>query len=377
MVVCCTLLAGAISLFYEGGIMASISKYEGKKGTTYKATIRIKGYPTQTESFKRKTDAVKWANETETAIHNGKHFQTLEAKKHTVGDMIDRYIKYELHKKPKSADLQKPQLEWWKDEIGIRSMADVTPSLIVECRDKLSSGLTYKGTIRAGATVNRYLAAFSHALTKASKEWEWIENNPMTKVDRVKEPKGRVQFLSENQRTQLLAACQKSRNKSLYLIVMLAISTGARQGELLGLKWENVKFDLKRIVLVDTKNGETRAVPLMGEAFALLKEYSKVRRIDTQLVFPNAERQTTQPMNIRVAFERSVKAASIENFHFHDLRHTCASYLAMNGATLAEIAEVLGHKTLSMVKRYAHLSDQHVSSVFERMNEKIFGQSKA
>lgn len=353
--------------------MASITKYDGKKGATYKATIRIKGYPTQTESFKRKTDAVKWANETETAIHQGKHFQTLEAKKHTVADLIDRYIKSELPKKPKSADLQQPQLEWWKNEIGIRTLAEVTPPLLVECKEKLSSGITYKGTVRSAGTVNRYLAAMSHALTVATKEWGWIENNPLSKVSREKEPRGRVRFLSDDERNRLLATCLKSRNKQLYLIVMLAISTGARQGELLGLKWENVNFDLKRIILVDTKNGEIRAVPLMGEAFLLLKEYSKVRRIDTQLVFPSTDRKSIKPMSIREAFERAVDAAKLDNFHFHDLRHTCASYLAMNGATLAEIAEVLGHKTLSMVKRYAHLSDQHVSSVVERMNTKIFG----
>ncbi len=353
--------------------MASITKFEGKKGTTYKTVIRIKGYPTQTESFKRKTDAVRWANETETAIHQGKHSQTLEAKKHTVGDLIDRYIKSELPKKPKSADLQKQQLEWWKNEIGMRTLADVTPALIVECKDKLLSGITYKGTVRSSATVNRYLAALSHTLTVASKEWGWIENNPLARVSREKEPRGRVRFLADDERGLLMDACKKSRNKQLYLIVLMAISTGARQGELLGLKWENVNFDLKRIILVDTKNGETRAVPLVGEAFTLLKEYSKIRRIDTQLVFPSSDRQSKKPMSIRESFERAVRTAKLDNFHFHDLRHTCASYLAMDGATLAEIAEVLGHKTLSMVKRYSHLSDQHVSSVVERMNQKIFG----
>ena len=80
-------------------------------------------------------------------------------------------------------------------------------------------------------------------------------------------------------------------------------------------------------------------------------------------------------MSVRVAWDNAVETAKIENFHFHDLRHTCASYLAMNNASLAEIAEVLGHKTLQMVKRYAHLSEQHTLSVVERMNEKIFGSS--
>jgi integrase len=253
------------------------------------------------------------------------------------------------------------------------SMAEVTPSLIVECRDKLLQEITYKGTKRSCATTNRYLAAFSHALTIAVKEWGWIEHNPMSKVGREKEPTGRVRFLSDDERNRLLDACRNSRNQQLYLIVMLALTTGSRQGEILGLKWENVSFDLKRIILVDTKNGETRAVPLVGEAFSLLKEYSKIRRIDTTLVFPRAGLKGRQPISIRTAWDNAIDTAKVDNFHFHDLRHSCASYLAMNGATLAEIAEVLGHKTLQMVKRYAHLSEQHTLSVVERMNEKIFG----
>jgi integrase len=353
--------------------MASITKYEGKKGITYKVTIRMKGYPTQTETFKRQTDAKRWAADTESAISQGKHFKTIEAKKHTMEELINRYIKTELPKKPKTAAGQKPQLEWWKKEIGCRTLADISPPLLVECKEKLLQEKTYKGTYRSGATANRYMAALSHVFTMACKEWGWIEVNPLTKVSREKESKGRVRFLSDDERTGLLEACKGSRNKQLYLVVMLALSTGARRNEILELTWEDVSFDQRRIILRDTKNGETRAVPLVSTAFGLLKEYSKVRRIDTAMVFPRAGIKSNQPMSIRVAWDNAVTAAKIENFHFHDLRHTCASYLAMDGASLAEISEVLGHKSLEMVKRYAHLSEQHTMGVVERMNRKIFG----
>ena len=89
-------------------------------------------------------------------------------------------------------------------------------------------------------------------------------------------------------------------------------------------------------------------------------------------MFPNST--GTRPVGIREAFEWAVKRAGIANFRFHDLRHTAASYLAMNGASLAEIAEVLGHKTLAMVKRYAHLSEAHTRNVVQRMNAEIFGK---
>ena len=123
--------------------------------------------------------------------------------------------------------------------------------------------------------------------------------------------------------------------------------------------------------LHETKNGERRVIPLQGLALSLMKEHAKVRSLHCNFVFPSASK--CQPIDIRTAWENALKKAKIGNFRFHDLRHSAASYLAMNGATLAEIAEVLGHKTLQMVKRYAHLSEAHTSSVVENMNERIFG----
>ena len=121
-----------------------------------------------------------------------------------------------------------------------------------------------------------------------------------------------------------------------------------------------------------TKNGERRAVPLTGYALEVVTQHAKVRRLDTQLVFPDSS--GTRSVGMREAFEWAVKRAGIANFRFHDCRHCAASYLAMNGASLAEIAEVLGHKTLAMVKRYAHLSEAHTAGVVARMNAAIFGK---
>ena len=100
-------------------------------------------------------------------------------------------------------------------------------------------------------------------------------------------------------------------------------------------------------------------------------EHAKIRRLDTDLLFPGTLNKN-KPIDLRTPFEKALKTAGINDFRWHDLRHCCASYLAMNGASLGEIAEVLGHKTLSMVKRYSHLSDSHVSGVVSRMNQKIF-----
>jgi integrase len=357
----------------QGAYMASIEKREVENGdTAYRVKIRLKGYPTQTATFQRLTDAKKWAAATESAIREGRHFKTAEAKKHTLAELVDKYIKDVLPAKPKQAVRQQQQLEWWKEQIGAYLLADVTPALIVKCRDDLASGETNRGTQRSPATVVRYMAALSHAFTIAVNDWQWLEDSPMRKVKKPKEPRGRVRFLNDGERARLLDACKESPNPLLYPCVILALSTGMRQGELMGLKWPDVNINKGYIILHETKNGERRRVPLAGLGLELLREHAKVRRLDTDLLFPG-KLHPNKPMDLRTPFETALKHAQITDFKWHDLRHCTASYLAMNGASLAEIAEVLGHKTLAMVKRYAHLSDGHVSNVVASMNAKIFG----
>src|SRR5262249_55585962 len=162
------------------------------------------------------------------------------------------------------------------------------------------------------------------------------------------EPRGRVRYLSDQERQRLLAACQQSHNPYLHTVVVLALATGARRGELMGLRWPDVDLRRGTLTFQMTKNGERRSVPLTGHALDLMREHARVRRIDTTLVFPNET--GNKPLHIRDAFENAVKRAGIAQFRFHDLRHSCASYLAMQGAQLLDIATVLGHKSLQTTK---------------------------
>ena len=353
--------------------MATIEKRTSLDGTTsYRAKVRLKGYPAQNATFSRLTDAKKWVQDTESAIREGRHFKTNAAKKHTVKELINRYFEEILSRKIKGVSDQTTQLNWWKDKIGSFLLSDINTALIIENRNKLLSekSLRKEGK-RSNATVNRYCASLSHRFTIAVKEWEWLQENPMLKMKKLKEPRGRVRFLSDEERERLLTVCKESQSPFLYVLVVLAISTGARKMELCSLNWEDV--DLKRgmIILHDTKNGDRRALPLVGIAKDLMKEHYKNRNENTNLVFP--AKNLIDPIDIRTPFETALIKAEIKDFRWHDLRHSCASYLAMNGATLAEIAGVLGHKTLSMVKRYSHISEAHTAKVVERMNSKIFG----
>jgi len=354
--------------------MPSIEKREAQDGKiSYRACVRLRGYPKQSATFRRLSDAKKWAQKTEAEIRDGRYFPANAARKHTLAEMVERYkLDVMPSKKPGSVRSQDAQLDWWADNLGDYTLDKITPALISEYRDKLAKGKLKSGKQRSPGTVSRYMASLSHVFTVAMKEWQWIDDNPFRRVTKPKEPRGVVRFLSDDERTALLKACRESSSKDLYCAVVIALSTGCRKGEQMNLRWTHV--DLKRGLLTfeDTKNDERRSVPLVSHALELMKDRARLRRIDTDYVFPG--KRPGKPIDLTRPWRDAMKAAEIENFRWHDLRHSCASYLAMNGATLAEIAEVLGHKTLQMVKRYAHLSDAHTSKVVTAMNEKIFSE---
>jgi integrase len=342
----------------------------------------MKGQQPVTATFDKLTDAKIWEKQTETEIKQGRYFQKAEGRKHTLADAIKRYLPEAEKKKDYSNSGR--HLEWWKNRIGEKCLADITPALLSEIKDELAAGMV-NGHKRAPATVNRYFISLSGVLSKAAGEWSYIETNPMSKVKKLNEPEGRIRFLSEQERDALLDACRNSRSKQIYPVTVLALSTGMRRGEILSIRWKDVDFDRKRIVLIDTKNGSSRQVPLAGAATEELKamlaakkaaKVQALKPIGDELVFPG--KTGDDPVDIRDAWETAVKKAKIENFRFHDCRHTAASYLAMNGATLLELSQILGHKTLSMVKRYAHLTEQHLHNVVERMNTAFLsGQGKS
>lgn len=350
----------------------SIREYDNGS-TKYYVRVRLKGQKSQSASFDRLTDARKWKQATEAAMREGRHFPSSISKKRTVADLIDRYIANVIPHKTGDAKQKKNQtnqLLWWKDQIGHVVLAELSPPLLIETRDILLNTAGPKGKPRSGATANRYCAILSHALTVATNEWEWLQDNPFRKIKKFSETRGRTRFLSDEERVALLEQTSKETNSYVHIVTVTAISTGARLGEIMNLAWKDVDLANGALTFHQTKNGESRKVPLTGYALELMYEHSKIRRIDTPLVFPN--RKGNKPSEIWDAFYRARDAAGIEDFHFHDLRHTAASYLAMNGASLAEIADVLGHKTLQMVKRYAHLSPAHTTKVVASMNERVF-----
>lgn len=355
--------------------MARISDMFRKDGTKYyRVQVRVKGYPSTSACFDRITDAKNWAQKTEYEMKSGIHFGDLSTRRMSLSELIDRYIcnylpTKEVTEKSKLAQIHR--LYWWKQEIGNVQVKHIKPSLLTQCKEKLSKVSNGRGKKYSPDTVNYYLGSLSHVFTVACNEWELIPSNPMLKVKKAKKPRGRVRYLCEMEIEKLLAACMESQNPHLYTIVILALSTGARKSEILTLTRKQVSTKNRRIILEDTKNGERRQLPLQGKALEVMKEHMKIASLETPLLFPG--KVPSKPTEIKRAWQYALTRARIEDFRFHDLRHTAASYLAMNGARLMDIAEILGHKTLAMVKKYAHLSEDHKAEVVRKMNERLFG----
>jgi integrase len=350
---------------------------------SYRAQVRVKGRPTQGKTFPNTKEAKLWASSIESAIRENRDFPNRKATRTLFAVVAARYRDSVLcGAAASSRPAREQQLMWWIDRFAELTIAQITPDRVAEARDVLAAGTFTRGkpkkdkngTViapaefkRTGATVNRYMAVLSHMFTVAQKEWRLVDRNPVRSVGKKKESRGRVRFLSDAERDSLLAACSKSDWPVLHTLVMLAISTGARRGELIHLKWDDVDLKAARAVVRETKNGDPRALPLVGKALEALRVLKLQGSAKSEWVFPQPSGFPGPYEGFDAHWHEALNAAGIADFRFHDLRHTCASYLASQGASLLEIADTLGHRTLSMVKRYAHLAQSHKVSAIERM----------
>jgi integrase len=241
---------------------------------TYRVRIRIKGGQCFDRSFRSKTLAKKWKRDMESAIEHDRYEFTNPATKYTLEDLIDLYIERVLPGKPRNAKNVLRHLTWWKEELGHLLLVQVRPSIIAEKRDELLAGFVRSGKLRSPTTVVRYLSSLSHVFSKAVKEWEWMRENPIFKIEKPKQAQGRKRVLTDEEQKRLLQACQESGSKDLFLIVALALGTGMRKGEIMGLRWRNVQLGepTGTIVLERTKNGLSRSVLITGLLLGLFQE---------------------------------------------------------------------------------------------------------
>lgn len=323
-----------------------------KRGEFWRVKIRRNGFPTQSRSFDNKAIAERWAREVENDMDRGDFVDRTEAEKNTLGAVLERY-RLEVTPGKKGAYVEDCRLTALRRaEVAKLKMSALSSAQLAAFRDERLK------TVSA-ATVNRELNLISHAIEIARREWGiYMPENPTRLVRRPKQPKARERRFAKGEEQRLLKACKAARNKSLLPIVLLAIETGMRQSELVGLELPRIDLKKRIAVLPDTKNGESRTVPLSKKAIEVIKSMPPTR---TERLFPG---QTTEA--VKRAFIRACERAKIENFHFHDLRHEATSRLFELGLNPMEVAAITGHKTLQMLKRYTHLDAQDLARRLDR-----------
>ena len=222
------------------------------------------------------------------------------------------------------------------------------------------------------STINREVEIIRSMLSKAVR-WNFLGKNPACQVEDYDEDNKRERFLSNEEMRRLLRATKKSNLPILRAAVYLALQTGMRKGELLNLRWTDINFESRQILVRDTKTGLPRHVPLSRRAVWLLRKRAALDPLATWIFETKGEDGLrAAAKDTKTAWYRSLRLAGIDNFHFHDLRHTFASHYCMAGGNIYALAKVLGHANASMtLGRYAHLSPQYINEqrlVMDRMN---------
>ena len=312
------------------------------------------------------------------------HIRQNQAGKHTAKEMLEKYKDEKLGDKAGKGKDHRTHLNWWIDQIGDYALSEVTTPLLTQCITKLKKTKTRldQDPAPAPATILRYLMTLSAVFTTARKEWGMCETSPVDNVQRPKVKNDRTRYLTDEERESLLLACKNSTNQDLYLVVVLAISKGMRKGEIMGMRWQDIhtsqEQNFTRIHLTKTKNNQDRSVLLTSHALQLLEE-RRTKTIENAklkvalgLIFPGPI-TTEKPADLSKPWTVAMEEAGLKDFRFHDLRHTTASYLAMDGTSLLSISKVLGHKSTKMTERYAHLTSSHLDEAIRSMNDKRFG----
>ncbi|ROO26684.1 tyrosine-type recombinase/integrase [Salinisphaera orenii] len=347
--------------------MATITRRVSRDGTvSYQAKVRVQGEKQRSRTFKRKTDAKLWASKTETDLGHGAYVPTTADRRRTLAEVIDAYksdyLPYKTHNK--DATKQTAMLGWWRDNAGHVTLDKLTPQTIASFRADLAKRKNKRGEPISGPTQNRYLAALSAVCKWAWREQGWLQSNPVLSVTKRAENTSAGRCLSDAERRTLLRACRDDHDPNIYTAVMLALATGCRYSNIRYLQWRDVDLDDWTFKLAATKNGDARTVPIVGDAQSAMQAQYDADPTGEGWVFKG--QRDNAPATLHTAWQRVREKAGLPDFRFHDLRHSVGSYLTMNGATLAEVAEALGHRTLVMARRYTHLTGEHTRGVLER-----------
>lgn len=276
-------------------------------------------------------------------IIEGRFFETREETTRTFEELMERYLVEHVAKKSEPRHYR-GYFNSLKAFFEGRTLAEITPKSIVEYKNR-----RYAAGLKP-ASINRELASLKKAFNLAVREWEWCSDNPVSKVSMERENNQRDRWLSVEEEARLLHGCAPW----LHDLVMFALHTGMRMGEILELTWRGVDLSRRTVMVVRSKNGERRTIPVNETVMSVLRQKCKVRSLRTDLVFCSQVFTPMESGHLRRSFRLALGRAEIEDFHFHDLRHTFATRLVQAGVDLYKVQRLLGHKSPIMTQRYAH-----------------------
>jgi integrase len=284
-------------------------------------------------------------------IIEGRFFETREETTRTFEELMDRYLTEHAARKSQPRHYQ-GYANSLTAFFGARTLAEITPKLIVEYKNwRYAAGLK-------PALINRELASMKKAFDLAVREWEWCRENPVSRVSMERENNQRDRWLSVEEESRLLQACAPC----LYELVTFALHTGIRMGEIVELTWRGVDVSRRTVMVFRSKNGERRTIPVNETVLHLIKQKATGRQVSVitqadfsgDFVFHSKTGTALESGHLRRAFRLALSKVKIDDFHFHDLRHTFATRLVQAGVDLYKVQRLLGHKSPIMTQRYAH-----------------------
>ena len=335
--------------------MPTICKQKDKNGNIngWRGIVRIKGHPIMGKTFKKKSEAQTWAVNTESEIRNGTYkYGQEKASKVTFNELADRYIEESVKGRHKSESTTIRILDYFKKHLGSYSLKYITTDLLLLERKKLCKSKKANGKQKNPNTVNRHFGTLSGAFRYGCKNLRWLDQNPCLNMINLKiHPKER-RSLSVQEECDLIKVCKESDSTYLYPIVLLALTTGARRGEILNFTWKDIDFKQKIATIKESKNGRPRKIGLVDSVIDQLKPLFNRKKSMQSFVFENSK--GSGGVDFRQSWECALRKADIKDFVFHGLRHHFCTFGGEIGASGALLRSQMGHSSSKMTDHYSH-----------------------
>lgn len=315
-----------------------------KRGNTWWMSFMYRGQQIRRStgtSDKRLAEAI--LSKVKVQIIEGRFFEKQEAQERTLAELLDRYASEHAARRANHRR-ELTSIQNLTGFFGNPKLDHITPKLIVAYKNK-----RYTDGVKP-ATINRELATLKKAFNLARREWEWCADNPVCRVSMERENNTRDRWLTVEEEQRLLQAV----SPWLRDVIIFAVNTGMRMGEILALTWAGVDLFRRTVTVFRSKNGERRTIPVNSVVLEVLTRKHAMRSRITDVVFHSQAETVLDGSNIRRGLNAALKAAKIQDFHFHDLRHTFATRIVQAGVDLYKVQRLLGHKSPIMTQRYAH-----------------------